>query len=137
MELSDIGIKEFTSEELMGGMDKHHIVFKSQGGVNHRYNLIQMPHGFHIGSRGPHRNHELDIKLKKLQQDQLFRLFGNNQLYTLDAIFAIIHPARKKDKKKIEKALQWKIAGWVEGKKSTPLYNSEEIVRTLMGGRLF
>ena len=134
MELSDIGIKEFTSEELMGGMDKHHIVFKSQGGVNHRYNLIQMPHGFHIGSRGPHRNHELDIKLKKLQQEQLFRLFGEHKLYTLEAVFALIHPERKKDRRKIEKALQWKAAGWMEGK---PLYEAEEIVRTLMGGRLF
>lgn len=42
MELSDIGIKKFTDEELIGGVDRHHIVFKSQGGVNHRYNMISM-----------------------------------------------------------------------------------------------
>lgn len=145
MELSNIGITEFTKEEMMGGMDRHHIVFRSHGGVNHRYNLISMPHGFHIGDRGPHRNRELDLKLKRMQQEQLFRIFGEKKLYTMDAIFSLIHPETKKDKKAIERMLRWKTAGWLEGKKinehkseaDTALYEGETIVRELMGGHLF
>lgn len=154
MNIREIGILDFTKEELYGGMDKHHIVFRSQGGVNHDYNIIDLPHGFHIGDRGPHLNHDMDQSLKCLQQIKLFKVFGHDEMHTMDEILEIIHPWDKESRVSIEKKLRWKIGGYIEqvirNKKeknvypentektvSIPVYRSEEIVRVLMGGHLY
>lgn len=138
MDIREIGIVEFTQEELMGGVDKHHIVFRSQGGVDHYYNMIELPHGFHIGDRGPHKNRDTDVRMKYMQQLKLFQAFGHNELHTMDEILDILQPKDKKSSVHIEKCLRWKIAGFIEEKgKDVPVYRSNEIVRVLMGGKLY
>ena len=38
------------------GMHKHHIVFKSQGGLDFSLNLIRLRQEGHEGDKGPHRD---------------------------------------------------------------------------------
>ena len=47
------------------GMHKHHIIFRSQGGLDFDLNLAEMTLEEHAGDDGPHRNRETDLELKK------------------------------------------------------------------------
>lgn len=56
------------------GLQKHHIVKRSQGGDNCLNNLILLCWECHHGTRGVHgkEGHELDLELKLKRQQQLF-----------------------------------------------------------------
>ena len=45
---------EIKDDEKVGIREKHHIVFRSQGGCDFYYNIIELPTGLHKGRRGPH-----------------------------------------------------------------------------------
>ena len=57
-------------------MHKHHIVFRSQGGLDFPLNIVQLSYEQHEGNNGPHRNREFDLQLKKHLQDELFYIFS-------------------------------------------------------------
>lgn len=44
---------EIKDDEKVGIMEKHHIVFRSQGGCDFYYNIIELPTGLHKGRRTP------------------------------------------------------------------------------------
>ena len=46
----------------------HHIVFRSQGGLNFKLNLIPLSIEEHKGDDGPHKNRKRDLELKQLLQ---------------------------------------------------------------------
>ena len=52
------------------GMHKHHIVFRSQGGLDFALNLIELTQEEHEGDDGPHKNRVRDLELKKRMQNQ-------------------------------------------------------------------
>lgn len=56
---------EIKDDEKVGIMEKHHIVFRSQGGCDFYYNIIELPTGLHKGRRGPHMCRETDVFLKR------------------------------------------------------------------------
>ena len=60
-------------------MEKHHIVFRSQGGCDFYYNIIELPTGLHKGRRGPHMCRETDVFLKRGVQKALFDELGTER----------------------------------------------------------
>ena len=71
----------YSDKEAAGTMHAHHVVFRSQGGVDHYYSKIKLPMGFHEGNRGPHRNKDTDIALKREMQKELFDAFSEGQIH--------------------------------------------------------
>ena len=61
-------------------------MFRSQGGLNFRLNLIPLSIEEHKGDGGPHKNRQRDLELKQWLQEQLFDLFDRERLYTLKEI---------------------------------------------------
>lgn len=47
------------------GMHRHHIVFKSHGGLDFKLNMIGLTQEEHEGDKGPHRDRERDLELKR------------------------------------------------------------------------
>lgn len=104
---------------------RHHIVFRSQGGLDIPVNYKYLCPEHHTGNESPHRNKEIDTKYKRDEQMELFALFFEDT-YTLKEIKELIGRDLKGLEKKFKKVPN--IAG---------VYKREDIVRALMGGRLY
>lgn len=67
----------------------HHIVFKSQGGLDFELNYKRLTPKAHRGIKGPHRNRETDLGYKKEMQQELERILADN-FYTTKGIIQIL-----------------------------------------------
>lgn len=114
------------STNTLFGMHKHHIVFRSQGGLDFDLNLKEMTMEEHEGSAGPHKNREKDLVLKREMQRKLFKLFPVAGSYDIDQISEKLGRTRRYFEPHFRKVPN--IAG---------LYRSEDIIRHLMGGKLY
>ena len=63
-------------------MEKHHVVFRSQGGLNFPLNLINLTVEEHRGNLGPHLNRKRDLQLKQQLQTSLVKILSNNYYTT-------------------------------------------------------
>lgn len=108
------------------GMHKHHIVFRSQGGLDFDLNLIEMTMEEHEGDAGPHRNREKDLVLKKELQSKLFKLFPVAGVFTIEEI-----------SEKLGRTKRYFEPHFRKVPCQNGLYRSEDIVRKLMGGKLY
>lgn len=120
----------YNDEEAAGPFEMHHIVYRSHGGVDHFYSKIALPAGFHKGNRGPHLNKKTDKALKEAMQKELFAAFQEFDAYDIDAILTILRPENKRSCEKIRRQME-------KTKNIAGEYKTEDIIRTLMGGRLF
>lgn len=110
-------------------MERHHIIFRSHGGIDSDMNLISLPAAFHKGKNGPHNNRATDLALKLALQEQYFDLFTQKH-YDVDDVIRMIAPHNKKSRDKLKKQIKNNFC--------TPKgYRREDIVRTLMGGKLY
>ena len=119
----------FTDEEKVGIMENHHIVFKSQGGCDFFYNMIELPTGLHKGNRGPHMCRNTDVFLKQSVQNALSAELGTKRK-TADEIVDLCCPMNRKSKQKLYKRLE--SAESHDGK-----YEIEDAVRAIMSGKLY
>lgn len=119
----------YNDKEAAGPMEVHHIVFRSHGGVDHFYSWIKLPAGFHKGNRGPHLNKDTDLALKGEMQKELFDAFSESATYDIDSILLILQPENKRSREKIRRQME-------KTKNIAGEYKAEDIVRTLMGGKL-
>ena len=62
------------------GIHKHHIVFRSQGGLDFDLNMIELTQEEHEGNHGPHQSRARDLELKRGLQEQLSELFPEGEL---------------------------------------------------------
>lgn len=107
----------------MKGYHKHHIVFRSQGGLDFDLNFAFLTPEQH---RELHDNdHNMDLKLKKELQEKLFLIFVKDT-YTLEEIIEKLGLKRRQ----AEKA--FKRVACIGGE-----YQAENIIRRLMGGKLY
>lgn len=104
---------------------KHHIVFRSQGGLDIPMNFKYLCPEHHTGKESPHRNRTIDLQYKKEEQDELFKLF-TEESYTIKQIADLIGY----DKKRLEKR-------FMKVPSCAGSYAREDIIRALMGGRLY
>lgn len=108
------------------GMHRHHIVFRSHGGLDFDLNFIGLTQEEHEGNNGPHRNRERDLELKRALQARLRQMFPEGELFTVRQI------AEKLGRSERYFAPHfWKVP-MKDGK-----YPGEEIVKKLMGGRFY
>jgi hypothetical protein len=60
-------------------MHDHHIVFRSQGGLDLQANMTELSYEQHLGNKSPHRDREVDISLKTDLQNTYYNLFSNKR----------------------------------------------------------
>lgn len=109
------------------GCHSHHIVFRSQGGPDIAMNLIRLcPYHHNMSSEGVHMNPTLDKRLKCVLQKEYEVLFPENEL-TVELVADRIGMSRKKAKEYFSKIQ----------KNPDGTMNREDIIRRLMGGRLY
>jgi AraC-like DNA-binding protein len=106
-------------------MHKHHIVFRSQGGLDTEDNLIDLTFNQHEGDKGPHQSKEADLCLKTDLQKYYSERFYDEE-YSIGEIAAIL----RKSEKYIEKHFR-------KVKNFAGTYQREDIIRKLMGGKLY
>ena len=109
----------------MNGLEKHHIVFKSQGGLDFAWNYMFLTPEQHRGNEGPHRNRERDLELKRSMQKNLKGILREKD-YTLEGIIKTLGLKRKQAEKAFKRVT-------CRGGK----YKTEDIIRRLMGGKLY
>ena len=54
---------------------RHHIVFRSQGGLDFKLNYKYLCPEHHTGNESPHKKKEIDLKYKREMQMELLALF--------------------------------------------------------------
>lgn len=105
----------------------HHIVFRSHGGLDNQLNRIDLcPYHHNLGPDSPHRNRMVDISYKTNLQEQYFELFEPDKEYSIKDIAEIIGLSEKK----VGQA-------FLKVNNNAGMYSQEDIVRRLMGGRLY
>lgn len=105
--------------------EKHHIVYKNQGGLDIPINYIFLCDYHHRSLEGPHKNREIDIKYKKLVQNKLINILKND-FYDMEEVAKIlgINP------------MQARILS-NEIKKYKLGYKKMDIIKRIMGGKLY
>ena len=129
MELQETGLK-LTEADMIGIMERHHIIFRSHGGIDCDMNLIHLPTAFHKGKNGPHHNRQTDLVLKLKLQEQYFELF-TQKYYNTNDVIRMLQPHNKKSRTSLQKQIQKQNICTPKG------YRREDIIRTLMGGKLY
>jgi len=72
--------------EICGKMaDKHHIVYKSQGGIEFPLNFRYLCTYHHRGKTGPHKNRRLDLEYKIDMKKKLEKVLVN-EFYPIDEL---------------------------------------------------
>lgn len=104
---------------------RHHIVFRSQGGLDIPMNFKYLCPKHHTGKNSPHGSRAVDLKYKAEEQGKLFAIF-TEETYTIKQITKLIGY----DKKRLEKR-------FAKVRSCAGSYEREDIIRALMGGKLY
>lgn len=102
-------------------LEKHHIIFKSQGGLDFPLNYIYLSSENHRGDFGPHKNKTTDDKYKLELQDNLREILDRED-YQIEEVIEILDIVPGQARKAFKKLRQYK-----NGK------STEDIIRRLMG----
>lgn len=106
--------------------ERHHIVFRSHGGLNIDVNYAYLCTWHHTqGPDAPHRNHWRDLLLKLRMQRDLENMFWA-ETYRAEEIAEIIGIGRRSLEKKMRR---------VPNEQGN--YKREDIIKFLMGGKLY
>ncbi|WP_373898540.1 HNH endonuclease [Haloimpatiens sp. FM7315] len=105
--------------------ERHHIVFKNQGGFDFPFNYIYLCPKHHRGKNGPHKNRKIDIEYKLNMQRKLLSLLGKD-FYDLNELKSILSINPKQAKSLVSKINKRK-----DG------YSKEAVVKNLMGGKFY
>ena len=111
------------------GCHSHHIVFRSQGGPDIAMNLIRLcPDHHNMSPEGVHMNPALDKRLKRVLQKEYETVFEfEKKELTVELVADRIGMSRKKAEKYFLKVQ----------KNPDGTMDREDIIRRLMGGRLY
>lgn len=105
--------------------DKHHIVYRSQGGVDFPLNFRYLCAEHHRGKLGPHKCRKLDLKYKLELQEELNKILIKD-FYRLEELVSILDI----NKGMLRKLLKdFKI--YKEG------YKKKDIIFRLMGKKVY
>lgn len=105
--------------------DKHHIVYRSQGGVDFPLNFKYLCSEHHRGKNGPHKNKKVDLLYKVKMQQELDKLLYK-EFYTLDELVNLLQINRGMLKKILKEYKLYK-----EG------YRSFDVIYRLMGKKRY
>ncbi len=105
--------------------DIHHIVHRSEGGLDFKLNYKYLCPNHHRGKNGPHKNKFVDLNYKLEMQIALESTL-KKEFYSLDEIYELTH-IKKNQLKKLSKNLKL----YKEG------YMSKDIIFELMGRKKY
>ena len=105
--------------------DIHHIVHKSEGGLDIDLNYKYLCEEHHRGKNGPHRSLEVDIKYKIEMQNKLYKILSKD-FYSSKELSIILNASINIIKRITKNLKQYK-----EG------FKKEDIIRSIMGGTLY
>lgn len=105
--------------------DIHHIVYKSEGGLDIELNYKYLCHNHHRGKDGPHRNNAVNLKYKVELQDKLQTILFKEH-YTFVALLKVLNINTNSLKKLVKNIKLFK-----EG------YKSEDIIFQIMGQKSY
>ena len=105
--------------------DKHHIVYRSQGGVDFPLNFKYLCSEHHRGKSGPHKNRKLDLLYKVEMQQKLEKLLYKD-FYTLDELVNLLQINKGMLKKLLKEYKLYK-----EG------YRNFDVIYILMGKKRY
>ncbi|MCY6372554.1 HNH endonuclease [Clostridium ganghwense] len=105
--------------------EKHHIVYKSQGGLDIPLNYIYLCFEHHRGINGPHKNRYVDKEYKLNLQEELIRLLKKDY-YDIEELKKIlnINPYQAK-------IVQINLNKYKLG------YKKIEVIKRIMGGKIY
>lgn len=106
-------------------LERHHLVFRSQGGLDFPLNYRYLTASAHRGNLGPHMDRSIDLKYKKELELNLRKILGEKR-YNKDELVQLLGL----DKKQAEKAFK-KVYDNGSG------MDKELIIKRLMGGRFY
>lgn len=107
-------------------LEKHHIVFKSQGGLDFELNYKYLTPGQHRGPKGPHMCRETNLKYKRELQQKLEELLVN-EFYTVKELIKLLGLKPQQAYKAFKKIDKHPGRGM----------KREDVIRRLMGGKLY
>lgn len=105
--------------------DIHHIVHKHEGGYDIKLNYKYLCNYHHRGKNGPHNCLETDLRYKLELQDKLFKLLPK-EYYTEKELHLNLEISISQLKRLVKSLKIFK-----EG------YSKEDIIKNLMGGKLY
>ncbi|MBC2581018.1 HNH endonuclease [Clostridium sp. DJ247] len=105
--------------------DKHHIVYRSQGGIDFPLNFKYLCSEHHRGRTGPHKNRKLDLEYKLEMQSKL-NLVLHKEFYTIDELVPLIQINKGMLKRLFKEFKLYK-----EG------YKKSDIIYRLMGKKVY
>ncbi|MCB2292972.1 HNH endonuclease [Clostridium algoriphilum] len=105
--------------------DKHHIVYKSQGGIEFPLNFRYLCTHHHRGKTGPHKNRRLDLEYKLSMQRKLEDILIK-EFYLVEELESLL---------KINKGMIKRL--FKEYKQSDKGYKRSDIIFKLMGRKKY
>ncbi|KYH29848.1 MULTISPECIES: HNH endonuclease [Clostridium] len=105
--------------------EKHHIVYKSQGGLDIPMNYIFLCPYHHRGLDGPHKNRKIDLKYKRMLQNNIMNVLKND-FYTLEEISKVLEINPFQTKILSNEIKRYKLG-----------YKRIDIIKRIMGGKLY
>lgn len=105
--------------------DKHHIVYRCQGGVDFPLNFRYLCSEHHRGKNGPHKNRKLDLEYKLDMQSNLEELLYKDY-YNLDELVGLLQINKGMLKRLLKTYRLYK-----EG------YRSSDVIYKLMGQKRY
>lgn len=106
-------------------LERHHIVYKSQGGLDFELNYKYLTPEQQRGNDGPHLCKKTDLKYKLELQGKLEKLLDKSH-YQIDELIVILGLKKQQAKRAFRKL---------------PVYRKgmsrEDVIQRLMGGRLY
>ena len=105
--------------------DIHHIVHRSEGGLDIEINYKYLCNEHHRGKSGPHNSIEIDLKYKLELQKELLNLLDKN-FYTIKELSNTLNFSLN-----VAKRITKDLRLYKEG------YKKEDIILYLMGGTLY
>mgnify|MGYP001350181159 CR=1 FL=1 len=124
----DVTLEEYRFCEKCGlnqNVERHHIVFKGQGGLDFPLNYKNLCKEHHHGNLGPHNNRKIDLEYKRELQAKLKNKL-TKEYYNESELVKLLELGKTQAKKICKKFPLYK-----EG------YKKEDIIRRIMGGRIY
>lgn len=105
--------------------ERHHIVYKSQGGLDFPLNYVYLCAEHHRGVNGPHKNRKVDLEYKLDMQRRIERILTNDY-YKMKDFMELLHINKRQ-----AKVITSDFRLYKEG------YKTIDIIKRIMGGKLY
>lgn len=106
-------------------LEKHHIIFRSSGGLDFPLNYKYLDSNSHRGDNGPHKNREVDLQYKRELETDLLKILTKDY-YTADELIELLELESRQAYKAFKKV-----------KQSSKGIAKEDVIKRLLGGKFY